>query len=132
MMPDALLGVALMPELPADDGSFSVSSEDDRRAHPRRPARGAATVRRAYDLSDAGVEVVLENISQGGVSFTGTQVLPLGTRIVMELRPGLAGGRLVIYEAEIRWIASNVVAGRSHFGCRWVRPITAAEVQQFC
>lgn len=116
---------------PIKNGDSTQHVDQELRAHPRLPAHGLAYLRFPHEPSTAGIRVILNDISCGGVNFTIGREMTIGDQIVLTLQPDDARQNALTIGAEVRWVASNVRTGQSRVGCSWSRQLSNDEMIRF-
>jgi len=85
-----------------------------------------------FHLADeAGVAVDFHDVSTGGVSFSARQSLKMGQTGILELLPTATAPTSQRFEVAIVWAVSNEVTRRCRVGCKWVVPLTEADLARF-
>jgi hypothetical protein len=110
-------------------GTFSLLGQDNRRAFPRRRAKGTALCHTSASVSLAGVPATILDISHGGIRLLVKQPFAAGDALKIELTP-MFGHGTVTREAEVRW-AQPIADGRTYLGCSWRHRLSFSELQKF-
>src|SRR5439155_7851125 len=113
---------------PIDSSKPSEPAPNDRRAFPRRRARGSATFTPADKPMAPSVTVTLVNISHSGIGFIVAKELKIGERILIELPGSASTGRPAPFPAEVRWVCPGDRPGQFRVGCDWITRLSYADV----
>jgi len=106
-----------------------LSKPRDRRAFPRRRAKGVARCRPANRPFSAGVRACLLDISQGGIALGLSTPLPVAAMVELELEASAGNFRLV-RQAEVRWV-NALPDGTYRLGCCFAERLNFAQMQRF-
>jgi hypothetical protein len=101
----------------------------DRRAFPRRRAKGIARCRPANRPFSASVRARLVDISQGGIALGMSAPFPVAATVELELEAPAGNFRLV-RQAEVRWVSPQP-DGTYRLGCCFAERLNFAQMQRF-
>ena len=110
-------------------GSTAPLGHENRRAFPRRRAKGDATLRPSNVASISGVAATIVDISHAGIRILAKQSCAVGESIELELTPKYTHGTLNC-SAEVRW-NQTTPDGKCYIGCAFRHRLNFEELQRF-
>jgi hypothetical protein len=84
-----------------------------------------------HPADEAGVAVDFHDVSTGGVSFSARQPLKMGQKGIIELLPTATAPTTQRFEVVIVWAVSNEMTRRCRVGCKWLVPLSDADLARF-